>query len=137
EWQTGFDMSDGIERQQERELTLALANPRIVYLDYFTGDVDHTMHLTNDPASRLSALKQLDATVGRIWIAIEASPLASRTVLIMISDHGMNSTPNVYSQGYNLVQFFNSAAGGGHHVISTRHPLTEYKLRGLDPFVSS
>jgi hypothetical protein len=42
----------------------------------------------------------------------------------------------VYSQGYNLVDWFNSAAGGGHHVITDRHPLTEFKLKGLDPFVS-
>jgi hypothetical protein len=70
-------------------------------------------------------------------MAIQASPLASETVMVLVSDHGMNSTPSVYSQGYNLVRFFNSAAGGGHHVISTRHPLSEYKLRGLDPFVSS
>lgn len=137
EWQTGFDLSEGIERQQERELTLALADPKFLYLDYYTGDVDHTLHLTNDRASQLNALKRLDATIGRIWTAIEASQLASETVMVMISDHGMNSTPEVYSQGYNLIHFFNSAAGGGHHVISTRHPLGEYKLRGLDPFVSS
>jgi hypothetical protein len=137
EWQTGFDLSEGIERQQERELILALADPKILYLDYYTGDVDHTLHLTNDPASQLIALKRLDATIGRIWTAIEASQKASETAMVMVSDHGMNSTPDVYSQGYNLVHFFNSAAGGGHHVISTRHPLGEYKLRGLDPFVSS
>ncbi len=137
EWQTGFDLSEGIERQQERELILALADPKILYLDYYTGDVDHTLHLTNDPASQLIALKRLDATIGRIWTAVEASQMASETVMVLISDHGMNSTPDVYSQGYNLVHFFNSAAGGGHHVISTRHPLGEFKLRGLDPFVSS
>ena len=137
EWQTGFDMSEGIERQQERELILALADPKILYLDYYTGDVDHTLHLTNDPASQLNTLKRLDATIGRIWTAIEAGKTAPETVMVLISDHGMNSTPEVYSQGYNLVHFFNSAAGGGHHVISTRHPLGEYRLRGLDPFVSS
>ncbi|HVV47369.1 MAG TPA: alkaline phosphatase family protein, partial [Bryobacteraceae bacterium] len=137
EWQTGFNLSDGIADREEKELIAALANPRILYLDYFTGDIDHTLHLTNDPASQLSALRRLDATIGRIWTAIEVSPLASSTVLVLVSDHGMNSDPKVYSQGYNLVRFFNSAAGGAHHVISTRHPLSEYKLRGLDPFVSS
>ncbi len=137
EWQTGLDMSAGIETQQERELIAALQDPRIVYLDYFTGDVDHTAHLTNDPASQMSALKRVDITVGHIWNAIQASPLASSTVLAMVSDHGMNSVAGVYSQGYDLVRYFNSAVGGGHHVVSTRHPLSEYKLRGLDPFVSS
>src|SRR5260370_27037339 len=49
----------------------------------------------------------------------------------------MNTQPGVYSQGYVLVSFFNSHAGGGHHVVTDRHPLAEYKLKGLDPFVSS
>ena len=48
----------------------------------------------------------------------------------------MNTQPGVYSQGYDLVQFFNSREGGAHHVVTNRHPLTEYKLKGLDPFVS-
>jgi hypothetical protein len=137
EWQTGFDMSEGIERQEERELIGALANPQILYLDYYTGDVDHVMHLTNNPLSQLNALKRLDATVGRVSAAIQASPLSAQTLMVLVSDHGMNSTPGAYSQGYNLVRFFNSAAGGGHHVLSNRHPLSEYKLRGLDPFVSA
>ena len=46
EWQTGFDMGEGIQRQQERELIAALSDPQIAYLDYYTGDVDHTLHLT-------------------------------------------------------------------------------------------
>lgn len=136
EWQTGFDLGGGIELQEERELIAALGDPKIVYLDYYTGDVDHTLHLTNDPAIQLKVLKRLDATVGRIGSAIDASPLASGTVLALVSDHGMNSESGIYSQGYSLVNFFNSAAGGGHHVISIRHPLSEYKLRSLDPFTS-
>jgi hypothetical protein len=136
EWQTGLDLGGGIELQEERELIAALDDPQIVYLDYYTGDVDHTLHLTNDPAIQLKVLKRLDATVGRIRSAIDASPQASGTVLAMVSDHGMNSVAGTYSQGYSLVSFFNSAAGGGHHVISIRHPLSEYTLRSLDPFVS-
>src|SRR5260370_10772006 len=49
----------------------------------------------------------------------------------------MNTQPGVYSQGYVLVSFFNSHAGGGHHVVTDLHPLSECKLKGLDPFVSS
>jgi hypothetical protein len=74
--------------------------------------------------------------LGRVWRTICASPLANETVLAVVSDHGLNSIPGVYSQGYDLVRFFNSAAGGGHHAITNRHPRGEYKLRGLDPFVS-
>ena len=54
----------------------------------------------------------------------------------MVSDHGMNTQEGVYSQGYNLIDWFNSSAGGAHHVLTNRHPMTEFKLKGLDPFVS-
>jgi hypothetical protein len=57
-------------------------------------------------------------------------------MLIMVSDHGMNTSEGVYSQGYNLIEWFNSAAGGAHHVLTNRHPMTEFKLKGLDPLVS-
>jgi hypothetical protein len=135
DWATGLEMAPGIDRQEEKELIAALADPRIQYLDYYLGDYDHTAHLTNDDPSQLAVIKHLDARLGRIWNAIQASPLAAETVLALVSDHGMNST-GVYSQGYNLVKLFNSAAGGGHHVVTVRYPLTEYKLSGLDPFVS-
>jgi hypothetical protein len=74
--------------------------------------------------------------IGRIWTAIQATPLAAQTVLVAVSDHGMNTDPGLYSQGYNLLRFFNSRTGGAHHVMTNRHPLDEFKLRGLDPFVS-
>jgi len=48
----------------------------------------------------------------------------------------MNTSEAVYSQGYSLVDWFNSAAGGGQHVLTNRHPSTEFTLKGLDPLVS-
>ena len=136
DWATGLEMAPGIDRQEEKELIADLANPNIQYLDYYLGDYDHTAHLTNDDPSQLAVFKHLDARLGQIWNAIQESPLAAETVLTLVSDHGMNSTPGTYSQGYNLVKLFNSAAGGSHHVVTVRYPLTEYKLSGLDPFVS-
>ena len=136
DWATGFEFSPGLEVEQEKELIAALANPKILYLDYYSGDYDHTAHLTQDKSSHLHVLQQLDARMGRIWTAIQASPLAPETVLVLVSDHGMNSVPGTYSQGYDLVKLLNSAEGGSHHVVTVRHPLTEFKLRGLNPFVS-
>ena len=136
EWETGFDMSPGIEEQQEKELIAALGDPKIAYLDFYLGDYDHTAHLTNDEASQRALIQRLDARLGRLWNAIQASPMMADTVLVLVSDHGMNSTAGIYSQGFNLVKLFNSGEGGGHHVVTVRHPMTEYKLRGLDPFVS-
>ncbi len=136
EWETGLEMAPGIDRQEEADLIAALNDPSVRYLDYYLGDYDHAAHLTNDEASQLAIIKHLDARLGRIWNAIQASPLADRTVLVLVSDHGMNSSSDIYSQGYSLVKLLNSAAGGAHHVVTVRHPMTEYKLRGLDPWVS-
>jgi type I phosphodiesterase/nucleotide pyrophosphatase len=136
EWAIGFEMGSSVEEQTEQELIQKLGDPRVRYLDYFTGEYDHVAHNTPDPAAQRLALQRIDGLVGRIWTAIEASPLASETLLVVVSDHGMNTQPGVYSQGYDLVKFFNSRAGGGHHVVTDRHPLTEFKLKGLDPFVS-
>jgi hypothetical protein len=136
EWTIGFEIGSSVEEQTERELIEKLADPKIRYLDYFTGDFDHVAHATPDPAVQRQALQRIDALVGRIWSAIEASPEGPQTILTVVSDHGMNSQPGVYSQGYDLVQFFNSREGGAHHVVTNRHPMTEYKLKGLDPFVS-
>jgi hypothetical protein len=136
EWTMGFEIGGSVEEQMERELIEKLADPQIRYLDYFTGEFDHVAHLTPDPASQRAALQQIDAMIGRIWTAIQSSPEAARTMLVVVSDHGMNTEPEIYSQGYDLVAFLTSRAGGAHHVVTDRHPLTEYKLKGLDPFVS-
>jgi hypothetical protein len=136
EWQKGFEFGDTILEQQERELIAKLSDPEVLYLDYFSGEFDHVAHLTNDEPTQLNQLRRIDAMLGRVWKAIQSSPLANETTLALVSDHGLNSNPRVYSQGYDMVRFFNSAAGGGHHAITNRHPRGEYKLRGLDPFVS-
>jgi Type I phosphodiesterase / nucleotide pyrophosphatase len=136
EWSVGFEIGSSVEDQTERELIAKLSDPNIQYLDYFTGDFDHVAHAAPDLASQRLALQRIDAVIGRIWTAIESSPLAAQTVLIAVSDHGMNTEPGIYSQGYNLLHFLNSRDGGAHHVVTNRHPLDEFKLAGLDPFVS-
>ena len=135
EWNIGLPWAGSWYRQNEADLITSLGDPQIRYLDYFTGEYDHLGHLTGDPVSQLHALESLDALVGRVWNAIEASPLASHTALVLVSDHGMNTSETVFSQGFSLVDWFNSSAGGAHHVLTNRHPLTEFKLKGLDPFV--
>ncbi len=136
EWQLGFELGRGINEQVERELIAKLSDPNVRYLDFFIGDYDHVGHLSNDAASQYAVIRQIDALAGRIWTAIQGSQLADQTIFVLVSDHGMNTDPAVISQGYSLIDFFGSAEGGGHHVITNRHPMTEYKLKGLDPFVS-
>ncbi|HEX5229862.1 MAG TPA: alkaline phosphatase family protein [Bryobacteraceae bacterium] len=136
EWTIGFELGSTVEEQTERDLIAKLSDPSIRYLDYFTGDYDHVAHAASDIATQRRELQRVDALIGRVWTAIQSNPLADDTALIAVSDHGMNTQPGVYSQGYNLLNFFGSRAGGGHHVVTNRHPLDEFKLSGLDPFVS-
>lgn len=136
EWQTGFSIEGGLGVEEEHELLEKLQDPSVRYLDLYIGDFDHTAHLTADPVTLEHVLESLDALVGRIWSGIAMSPMAKTTAFIMVSDHGMNASPGVYSQGYDLLDWFGSAEGGAHHVMMNRHPMTEFKLRGLDPFVT-
>ena len=135
EWQTGLELVSSIGEEQERELISALKDDQVLYFDFFSGDWDHTAHATNDPESQLRAMQALDAVVGRIWSAAHAAVNGAETVFVTVSDHGMNTTPAVMSQGFSLVHWFNGVSGGGQHVITDRHPLEGYKLSGLDPFV--
>jgi hypothetical protein len=135
EWQTGLELAGSIPEEAERELIEALADERVTYLDFFSGDYDHTAHLTNDPESQLRSLQSLDALVGRIYTAARAAKLGPETLFVMVSDHGMNTSPEILSQGYSLVNWFNSTAGGAQHVVTDRYPLSTFKLMGLDPWV--
>ena len=120
--------------QIERELIERLQDPRVQYLDLYTTSFDHVAHHNNDRESHLVALRDIDSLVGRIWTGIQKSPLASETVLIVLSDHGFNTDERVISQGFNLVKLLGSYAGGGHHVITKRRLLMDYSLKGHQPF---
>ena len=125
-----------LDQQTESELKEALTRPEILYADFYTGDVDHEGHATNQTAALTEALRRLDALAGRIWTAIQASPLAAQTLFVMVSDHGMNNVPGISSQTFSLPDMFNSPAGGGHHVVTNRPQLSEFKIWGLDPLLS-
>jgi hypothetical protein len=135
EWtMDGLGIKSSVTDQLTRELIQGLADPRRRYLELVTTDFDHMAHHNNDRESHLYALKELDAMLGQIWTAIQKSPLASETALIVVSDHGINTDERVYSQGFNLVKLFGSAAGGGHHVVTKRRLLLDYAIRGVNPF---
>src|ERR1041385_8140018 len=77
----------------------------------------------------------MDAVIGQVWTAIQKSPLADQTAMVLISDHGINSDERVYSQGFNLVKLLGSRAGGGHHVVTKRRLMLDYSIKGVNPFV--
>jgi hypothetical protein len=135
EWtMEGLALKSSVPDQMTREMIEKLADPRRRYLELVTTDFDHAAHHNNDRESHLVALKELDVMLGQIWTAIQKSPLASETALIVVSDHGINTDERVYSQGFNLVKLLGSADGGGHHVITKRRLLADYAIKGLYPF---
>jgi hypothetical protein len=135
EWTMGFETRNTVFDQLERELIERLNNPRFRYLDLYIADFDHAAHHNRDRESHLYALQTLDGIVGRIWTAIQKTPEAADTALIMVSDHGINTDERIYSQGYNLVKLLGSRAGGGHHVITKRRLMLDYSIKGFYPLV--
>ncbi len=135
EWTLGFETRSIVLEQLERELIQKLADPRIRYLDLYTADYDHAAHHNRDRATQFAALQELDSLIGRVWTAIERSPLAAETALVMVSDHGTNSDERYYSQGFNLVKLLASAAGGGHHIVTKRRLLNDYAVKSIYPLV--
>ncbi|HEX6715554.1 MAG TPA: alkaline phosphatase family protein [Pyrinomonadaceae bacterium] len=135
EWTMGFELRSAITEQLIRELVTKLNDPKIHYLDLMMEDFDHVAHHNNDAQSHLFVLKRMDAVIGQVWTAIQSSPLADQTAMVLISDHGINTEEKVYSQGYNLVKLLGSRMGGGHHVITKRRLMLDYSIKGVNPFV--
>ena len=133
EWTIGLDGGDLFIDVLERDLIAKLKDPEVRYLDFLLPTFDHVAHVNREPEALQRALQQVDEAVGAVWATIEKSPLADKTVLVLLSDHGMNTDPAVYSQGYNLIDLFTSARGGGHHVVTNRPPLGEYDLKPQPP----
>jgi len=125
-----------LERQTDADLAADLAQSKVLYLDFYDGDVDHQGHATSQQAALLEVLRGVDARVGRLWTEIQKGPLANKTVFAMVSDHGMNNVPGIISQTYSLTDLLSSPAGGGHHIVTDRQQLSDFKLKSLDPFTT-
>jgi len=130
-----ISLSSSLSKQLESVLERGLRGPNFLYLDFFTGEADHEGHATSNPEALFHVLAELDALVGRVWTAIQESPLAKQTLLVVVSDHGMNNVPGILSQTFSLPDVFNSPDGGAHHVVTDREQLSDYKLKGINPLV--
>ena len=135
EFVTGLETRNIILDQEEREMIEKLNDPRVRYLDLLMMSFDHNAHHNNDRDSHLHTLQEVDALIGRLWTAIQQSPMAADTAFVIVSDHGFNTDEQVISQGFNLVKLLGSANGGGHHVVTKRRLLMEYSVKGINPFV--
>lgn len=130
-----ISLSSSLSKEEESVLERGLQGPDLLYLDFFTGDADHEGHATSAPNAMSQVLRELDALLGQVWTAIQQGPLARQTLLVVVSDHGMNNVPGIISQTFSLPDFFNSPEGGAHHVITDREQLSDYKLKGINPLV--
>ena len=135
EWTMGLELRSAVSDQLIREMITSLGNPKIGYLDLMLEDFDHVAHHNNDFQTHLFALQRIDSVIGQVWTAIQKSPLADETALVVISDHGVNTDEKIYSQGYNLVKLLGSRMGGGHHVVTKRRLMLDYSIKGVNPFV--
>ena len=136
EWMSGFEIQNLFRGEYERVMMAMLNEPGIRYLDYGTEEFDHVVHRMREASSHYAALKKIDEMIGRFWSAIQRSPLARETVLMVVSDHGSNTDEKVYSQGFSLLDLLGKAEGGGHHVVTRRHSLSAYRISSLYPFSS-
>jgi hypothetical protein len=135
EFVSGLETRNIIFDQEERELVEKLNDPRVRYLDLLMMSFDHNAHHNNDRDSHLHTLQEIDALIGRLWTAIQKSPMAADTAFVIVSDHGFNTDEQVISQGFNLVKLLGSANGGGHHVVTKRRLLMDYSVKAVNPFV--
>jgi Type I phosphodiesterase / nucleotide pyrophosphatase len=135
EWTAGPELRNTITDQLERELIAKLRDPQIQYFDFYLTTFDHVAHHNRDRESHLHAIQEIDAAIGRIWSAIQTTPQARETAIVLLSDHGFNTDERVYSQGYNLVKLLGRPEGGGHHVITKRRLLMDYAIKGINPLV--
>ena len=124
-----------LAEQTRAELAESLKGDEALYLDFFTGDVDHEGHATTDQAALLKQLRKVDELAGHIWTGIQASPYAANTVFVMVSDHGMNNVSGIVSQTFSLPDVLNSPEGGAHHVVTNREQFSDFKLMGLYPLL--
>ena len=124
-----------LEEQTQAELEDNLRKPSVLYLDIYLGKVDHEGHATSEPAAMLKKFREVDRLAGQLWTAIQKSPLADKTVFVMVSDHGMNNVPGIFSETFNLTDLLNSTAGGAHHVITNREQLSDFKFKSLYPLL--
>ena len=130
-----LSLSSSLSQQLESEFLQGISGSSLLYLDLYTGEADHEGHATSDPNGLLHVMRQLDRLVGQTWTAIQKSPFARQTLLVVVSDHGMNNVPNLVSETFSLPDVLNSEAGGGHHVVTDREQLSDFKLKGINPLV--
>jgi len=108
-------------------------------LDFITAlfvTLDHRFHLDSSYRSVLHLLVKLDDWFGEVMGAVEQTARRNRTLVAMVSDHGMNLYPVHINYGFPINPWLRRPEFGGHTVLSPEvedsdHALTR-PIPGVD-----
>ena len=108
-------------------------------LDFITAlfvTLDHRFHLDSSYRSVLHLLVKLDDWFGEVMGAVEQTARRNRTLVAMVSDHGMNLYPVQINYGFPINPWLRRPEFGGHTVLSPEvedsdHALTR-PIPGVD-----
>ena len=108
-------------------------------LDFITAlfvSIDHRLHLDSSYRSVLHLLVKLDDWFGEVMGAVEQTARRNRTLVAMVSDHGMNLYPVHINYGFPINPWLRRPEFGGHTVLSPEvedsdHALTR-PIPGVD-----
>ena len=108
-------------------------------LDFVTAlfvALDHRLHLDSSYRSVLRLLVKVDDWIGEVMGAVEQTTRRDRTLVAMVSDHGMNLYPVQINYGFPINPWLRRPVFGGHTVLSPEvedsdHALTR-PIPGVD-----
>lgn len=108
-------------------------------LDFITAlfvSLDHRLHLDSSYRSVLHLLVKLDDWFGEVMGAVEQTARRDRTLVAMVSDHGMNLYPVQINYGFPINPWLRRPEFGGHTILTPEvedsdHALTR-PIAGVD-----
>ena len=105
-------------------------------LDFITAlfvTLDHRFHLDSSYRSVLHLLVKLDDWFGEVMGAVEQTARRDRTLVAMVSDHGMNLYPVHVNYGFPINPWLRRPEFGGHTVLSPEVGGFRSRLDSTDP----
>lgn len=127
----GVDFHRAFDVTTREAFLKSVRDPAIRYADYYGPNVDEVIHDDNSEESIVAALRDTDRIVGQTFAAIAESGAADRTLLVVVSDHGLTyDEGGQYSQGVDLLSYLTKREFGANTVISHDGPLAKYTLKG-------
>ncbi len=109
---------------------------RYDFLSVLFSSVDHQFHVDPHYENILSWLIRVDDWIGEILAAVEQSERRDSTLVVLLSDHGLDFDPVQLNYSFPINRWLREAQFGGHSVLApvvedTEHALT-VPVRGVD-----